>query len=178
MSSPMSAPGAAPSAAPIIERPELRSDGRRISDSLITALAWAFWVYLILPLLSLAAWALGLHMFYDEVLAPGRESLSQVLVYLRWAGVAGSVLIAWALYNRLRFGGVDRRRMSAPSDAHRVADYVGLRGADLEVLRARRRVLLLLDTHGRVERYRGERPIDPLVHETEVATGVGARRAS
>ena len=105
--------------APIIEQPERASATQRVVSRVLTAAAWAAYVWLIAPLLTSLAWALGLRYAWLELSAPllaGTGTPGLLLPIL--AGIGAGLLLGWGEFNRWRFTGVERRRATPPvSDA-------------------------------------------------------------
>lgn len=95
----------------IIENPALQSTGQKVLYGTLTVVFWAIWIYLWLPLITLAGWSFGLFRFMDiMVVRDGLTALRGVLMfYLFVVAVMGGSLILWALYNRIRFSGRERR---------------------------------------------------------------------
>ncbi len=95
----------------VIENPSLRSIPRIIGEWGVTVLIWAFWVYLLSPLLSLGLWLLGIHFFYREVVVSA--GYVEFFVLVRKLGlVVMSVFLLlrfWGLYNYWFFGRRNRR---------------------------------------------------------------------
>ncbi|SDD84192.1 poly-beta-1,6-N-acetyl-D-glucosamine biosynthesis protein PgaD [Aquimonas voraii] len=104
---------------PLIVVPEKVSWRQRTLSHLLTSAAWAAYFWLIAPLLTTLAWALGLRYAWLELTAPlltGDGMPGLLLPILGGGGVA--VLLLWAEFNRWRFTGVERRKTTPPvSDA-------------------------------------------------------------
>ena len=96
----------------IIEDPKLQTTGQKVLYGMLTLVFWMVWIYLWLPLITVAAWAFGVHRFVDFLLVEeGLAALHRVLhFYLIVIAVMGGTLLAWANYNRLRFTGRERRK--------------------------------------------------------------------
>ena len=97
----------------VIDRPELQPPAQRAFFSALTVVLWTFYVYLLLPLVTLLAWYFGYNSIYEEmVMRSGWESLVKLM------GFYGAIVLAmaftqigWALVNWMRFAGKrDRRR--------------------------------------------------------------------
>ncbi|MBS7455687.1 poly-beta-1,6-N-acetyl-D-glucosamine biosynthesis protein PgaD [Coralloluteibacterium stylophorae] len=135
---------------PLIERPRHLDRGRRALLGLLTALAWAVYVYLWLPLLTLLAWLLGVRTVYTRLYLEQSQLDAFLLLALPViAGLCALVLIVWAEYNRVRFGGAERRRHRADVDDAAVAATLGATPALASGLRGARVSVLRLDDHGR-----------------------------
>jgi biofilm PGA synthesis protein PgaD len=120
----------------IINRPELQARWRRTVYSTMTLVAWAVWMYLWLPAITLVAWFLGYRRFVGEIVAPeGGIILRATLVYLIIIGAMGLILFLWSRYNVLRFRGRTRRTAGAPVTDGEMADRLHISPAHLSVLR-------------------------------------------
>jgi len=99
----------------IIEDPKLQSTGQKVLYGMLTLVFWMIWIYLWLPLITVAAWAFGVQRFVDFLLIEeGIEALTRVIeFYLVVVAVMCGALLAWANYNRLRFTGHERRKAVA-----------------------------------------------------------------
>lgn len=170
---PQTTPAANP---PLIEEPNLRQAKKRYADSFATFMAWMLWVYIWLPLVSLAAWALGFRQAWMHVFLAAHPSVNALLAYLAVTLLLGGGLILWGRYNYHRFRGVERR--NAPSDAETrdMAVDFGIPEEQLRQLRASQRVALGIDDAGRPR----ELHLRPSVVEDDdgsVAAGVPAEAA-
>ena len=96
----------------VIDRPELQSPFQRVMFTSLTATFWFIWIYIWLPLFNLLAWVLGIKIFYDEMII--RDGLHSLLllsgVYALVILALGGSLIAWGVYNWIRFAGIERRQ--------------------------------------------------------------------
>lgn len=95
---------------PIIQQPTLQQARKRYAYSLVTMFAWGVWVYVWLPLVSLAAWLLGFRQTWVHVFLSDNPSLETLLSYLGVTLLLGGGLILWGRYNLHRFRGIDRRK--------------------------------------------------------------------
>ncbi len=99
----------------LIDRPELKSISRQVTEWSVTAIMWLLWSYLFLPLLNLIPWVLGIHFFYTEVV----EKLSPEAYYMIFLRllllifIVLFIIIAWGYYNYLVFGQQELRRTAA-----------------------------------------------------------------
>lgn len=138
---------------PIIHEPERASLKRRIISAVLTVLAWSGYAYLVLPVLTTLAWALGLrHAALElQVPLPGTEGSPGALLPLL-AGTFSLLLLAWGEYNRRRFSGLDRRQPVAPVRRPVVARALGATPALADAVREamdRGQVITLhMDEHG------------------------------
>jgi biofilm PGA synthesis protein PgaD len=101
---------------PLIERPDLQSTQQRTVYGALTFAFWAFWLYLWVPVLALLAWSLGVEQAYKYmVVLGGYHTLAKVLgMYALVVLLLGGGLVLWAIYNIVRFRGVERRTASPP----------------------------------------------------------------
>lgn len=113
-------------AAPIIEEARLRPLWARLRDIALTAALWLLYVYLVrdflLFLAEAIAWILGLGPVppHAELALPLFPTLGSYAVI---ALLNAITLIAWALYNQMRFRGKERRKASphvTPADMARM----------------------------------------------------------
>ena len=129
----------------IIERPDLQTAAQRYGDVSLTFICWIVWLYLFVPLLSLAAWFVGGTLIYERLLPDLTENnnmLERLIGYGFGIAVLGAIYLAWAAYNYLRWRGVDRRLSSSPVTADQIAERFGLsreridslRGASIDVI--------------------------------------------
>lgn len=118
----------------IIERPDLQTPPQRVMSGMLTAAFWVVWIYLWLPLIGVLGWAFGVSRFYEEMITfDGYEALLELLdVYLKVVALLAGSLIAWAVYNWIRFRGEDRRKARAEVTTAEIAEYAGLDAAQLE----------------------------------------------
>jgi biofilm PGA synthesis protein PgaD len=99
----------------IIERPDLQDWRQKAMYGALTAVFWAIWVFLWLPLITLVGWLFFGYRFQVEMFQfNGYERFLNVLVvYAIVIGVMTGGLMLWALYNNIRFRGSDRRKLTA-----------------------------------------------------------------
>lgn len=96
----------------IIDRPDLQAWQQKALFGALTAMFWMIWLFLWLPLVTLAAWVFFGYRFQFHMLElAGYEGfLNLVAVYGLVILTMGGALILWAKINHLRFRGVDRRK--------------------------------------------------------------------
>ncbi len=136
----------------IIERPELQDWRSRYGYGLLTLLAWAAYAYLWLPLLSLAAWSLGLKLFYHHmVVLEGYQGLLQLLgLYATIIALLSGIYLGWALYNWFRFRGMERRRGMPPVTVDELARHFGLEPHQLQACQHSKRLQVHHDAQARI----------------------------
>ncbi len=135
----------------LIEHPEEQSPSRRWGYRALTLLLWALFAYFFRPFLTLAVWLLG-YMRFQEVMieAHGWEDLLQLLLaYGLVILTITLVIIAWSLYNLLRYGRHEKRvNLPEPVTVHQLADYYGVPKDCIKHWRGSRRVELDFDDQG------------------------------
>lgn len=127
----------------IYELPERQPRAHRYLGHGITVAAWAFLVYLFIPLLTLLAWAFGIYVFAEEMLEPEVYSyLSTLGGYLAVIAGAVFVIISWSQYNRLRYGSRWRRRWPEPVSHQALAKQFGVEADLLARVNASQRMVI------------------------------------
>lgn len=110
-----------------------RAPLRRAFDAVLTALAWTGFFYLFASGIRdiLVEAATGLDVPFWSALMPTMGTLS---VYVLVGVFNGVVLLVWALYNQVRFAGMDRRKPLPPLDDDELVASFGLPGARVQSL--------------------------------------------
>lgn len=100
----------------IIDTPKLQTLRLKYTSTLITLIFWIIWFYLWVPLITLAGWWFQLKFFQQEMLVvDGLDAFLDVLpVFIAITLALNSTLAIWALYNFIRFKGMDRRKGLPP----------------------------------------------------------------
>lgn len=94
----------------IIYKPRAQPKLQRGFFSVVTFAFWIGYAYLWLPLLTLFLWLIGLRTAVFELYLREHQVEPFLLVSLPLLALASAaILIAWAEYNRWRFGSKDRR---------------------------------------------------------------------
>lgn len=134
-----------------IDAPELMTREQRTMGTIVTAVMWAAYVYLWLPLVSLAAWGLGVEFAYDiMVRAGGAEALRTALFWYLVLLMDVTLTVAiWSTVNKLRFAGHNRRTAHERIQDTAMASYFGVTPEVLERLRTARRLEIDVDGAGR-----------------------------
>jgi biofilm PGA synthesis protein PgaD len=133
----------------IINRPERQKPLQRFVFTFITMVAWTLWVSLWLPLLTLVAWLLGLQDVYVKLgLAHPFRAASDLSVVLPVAVGAAISLGAWAFYNRMRFGGKQKRRANRLIELAEMAVALDASVNTAQKLRASRRAIVHFGDQG------------------------------
>jgi biofilm PGA synthesis protein PgaD len=132
---------------PIISRPERQSLGQQITSGTIASIAWAIWLAIWAPFLSVVFWLLGFHITYTSIIrAPNKSSLLFILLLVL---VCNIVVSSWASYNYIRFLGKSKRRGSDPVPHKEVGRFFAVTdAATLKLLLRERRINLYFDDAG------------------------------
>lgn len=135
----------------IIYRPDLLPKRQRVMFSTVTLMAWFIWFYLFLPVLSLAAWWVGIEAFANYMLEPvTRNYLLTLTGYAVVVAVTALVIIGWSRYNQYRFSGPDRRSSMPPVTPEMTARRFQVDEALLEQLKQAKTLELNFDPTGRL----------------------------
>lgn len=112
----------------IIQSPSLQSLQQRYATAIFTFIFWMLWFFLWTPLITLIGWLMGFDVFYLEIfeLEGYQALLADLNVFLLCVTIFGGALGLWALYNYLRFRGVDRRSALSPVTSGQLADFFEL----------------------------------------------------
>ena len=110
----------------VINNSDKLSTSHRVFWGGVTGVFWLLYLYLWLPLITLAMWLLGVNNALVELYIPQGKVDAYLLVTLPLiALVCAVVLSTWAEYNRQRFQGVDRRRGSERVEIEMIARSLG-----------------------------------------------------
>jgi biofilm PGA synthesis protein PgaD len=133
----------------MIQRPERQSPVQKAVFSVITVIAWLFWAFLWLPLITLVAWAFGLRNAWLQlrVLESVRKG-GDINVVLVAAIVCAVVFTAWSGYNRARFSGKQKRLGNHPVGVEATARAIGASTEDAVSIQAHRRAVVSVSDAG------------------------------
>jgi biofilm PGA synthesis protein PgaD len=136
----------------IIERPELQSSVQRYGWSSVTFVFWVLYVYLWLPLLTLAAWWIGAKLFdYHMIQLQGYAGLIDKLsLYSSIIVIISVILIGWAEINRMRFKGQLRRMDVLDVTVGEVARKYNLQEQHLAELRQKKSMKVHFSDNGAI----------------------------
>jgi biofilm PGA synthesis protein PgaD len=136
----------------IIESPGLQRPLPRNGWKLVTALFWAAWFWIWLPLITAIGWMFGVHTVFDQFVANwGYIELLRLLpYYILIIGITGLLLIGWSLLQMYRFGGVDRRRAAPTVTRLEIATALSLDESTTTSWLQTRRMIAYHDENGRV----------------------------
>lgn len=129
-----------------IHRPRLQSDPKRLIYGLLTLVAWSAYLYLWLPIATLALWWMGTRLGFRE-LRPYPEFIDIDLFWLLLTALAIAVvlLVSWAEYNRIRFQGQDRRQQQPALPPLSTAEAMGVDALVAGNLQDARRTVVVTD---------------------------------
>ena len=120
---------------------------------LLTALFWALWIYLVLPLAGLLLWVVGVRLFVHRLAESGyRALLSSLLAYSSVLLVLIGLLASWMAWNIVRYGGASDRRTAKRPDVPDpvVAAAFRIDSSVLDVLRSGHTVRIDLAADDRI----------------------------
>jgi len=139
----------------IIDRPEWVRPGEKFTALGITLLFWGALLYLWQPLLSLLAWGLNIHLFYNHMIVLGgyRAFIHLLAFYSLVILCLGGGLILWARINQWRFRGKNRRRDFFTTDAAQLCQQFAVEATDLERARQSDRIVVKLAPDGSIESF-------------------------
>lgn len=141
----------------IIDRPELQARHRRMLYSTATMAAWAIWMYLWLPLVTLVAWWLGARQFIGEIIVP--ETRTMIAAGVTYFGIVlclAVVLVGWSRYNLRRYGPRGRRQAPPVTEDGQIAGYFRVTEEDLRMARDARVMVIHHAETGDVQRLDAE----------------------
>ena len=139
---------------PLIERPDLQSRSQRTLYGALTLVFWALWLYLWVPLLALLAWSLGVQQAYKYMVVLGgyRDVLNLLGFYALVILLLGGGLVLWAVYNIIRFRGVERRTAAPPVTPAESGREFGQDPAAVARWQSAQRLYVTHDERGRIAR--------------------------
>jgi biofilm PGA synthesis protein PgaD len=139
---------------PIIERSDLQSPRQRTLYGALTLAFWAFWIYLWVPVIALLAWSLGVQQAYQYMVVLGgyQEVIRLFGLYSLVILLLGGALVLWALYNIVRFRGVERRTAALPVTAAEIGRDFGQDPKSVTRWQQEQRLYVTHDETGRIAR--------------------------
>lgn len=134
---------------PLIVHPENQSNVQRVTFGTLTAMIWAGWIYLWLPLVTTILWIVGIRWSYLQLFAQARGfEIKNILIAML---VCIAAVIYWSSYNYLRFRGKDRRKGIPPVTREAVGVEFGVADpAVLSMLARDKRIEMQFDRDGRL----------------------------
>ncbi len=118
-----------------VYHPELVTKTKKSVLFLIATAGWIIWLYIMLPLIAVLAWAFGYQRLEIFVLSDSVRTFQTLKIYASAIAVGGALFILWAMYNWLRFHARDRRGSLKQVSAQDIGHTFGLE--EIAVLRAR-----------------------------------------
>jgi biofilm PGA synthesis protein PgaD len=134
---------------PLIVHPENQSNVQRVTFGTLTAMIWAGWIYLWLPLVTTILWIIGIRWSYLQLFAQARGfDIKDILIAML---ICIAAVIYWSSYNYLRFRGKDRRKGIPPVAREAVGAEFGVTDpAILSMLCREKRIEMQFDRDGRL----------------------------
>lgn len=117
----------------IIDQPSLVPLHSRLGWSCVTALFWGIWIYLWMPLATLAGWGFGFyqaHQYFqwEQQLIELKRLLALYSIVI---GAFGGSLLGWALAEYMRFRNKHRRSPAVPVLPQDLAGHAGVLAEEL-----------------------------------------------
>lgn len=145
----------------------------RIGWGCVTAAFWGVWLYLWMPLVTVAAWSFGFyqaqqHLQWEQ--APG-ELKRLLMFYAVIAAALGGALLLWAAAEYMRFRNRNRRRASPPASTQDLARHACLPAESLAAWQRLRCVTAYHDELGGLSQVQGAGPVEPQLRSDVLATG-------
>jgi biofilm PGA synthesis protein PgaD len=139
----------------IIDRPDWVRPGQKFTALGVTLVFWGALLYLWQPLLSLLAWGLNIHLFYNHMIVMGgyEAFLNLLAFYALVILILGGGLILWARINLWRFRGKNRRNGVFFTEEEKLCRDFEVSAEQLAELRAAQKLTVKLTPDGRIERF-------------------------
>ncbi|MCR4336657.1 MAG: poly-beta-1,6-N-acetyl-D-glucosamine biosynthesis protein PgaD [Candidatus Omnitrophica bacterium] len=101
----------------IIDRPKILSNWRRGIEVSMTTIGWAVFLFLFRPVALFFIWLLGFKLFYHQMVElEGLQEFRRFwFVYLTVCLAIILVVRLWGVYNKVKFGGRERRKFTPPA---------------------------------------------------------------
>lgn len=147
----------------IIDRPDAQPPLQRAAFGIVTLAFWAVWAYLMMPAMTLLAWAFGASRFVDVMIVKGGalDVVRLIGWYLLVISVMCGTLIGWALYNWARFRNASRRGTeSRPLPNAWVAAHLGANEKALATWQGQKILQVTFDEEGQIAVIQ-PRPVPP-----------------
>lgn len=109
----------------VIDTPSLQSLHQRYASAFFTFIFWVIWIFLWTPLITLLSWLAGGDLFYLQMveLEGYKGLIADFQSFLLVISILGGGLAIWALYNWVRFRGVDRRTAPNAVTTQQLAEF-------------------------------------------------------
>jgi poly-beta-1,6-N-acetyl-D-glucosamine biosynthesis protein PgaD len=116
----------------IIDNANLMWGKKKVASLSIAVIAWTFWIYLFAPLLTIAGWIFGFDRFSAYVWQDPHGTWFTLAVFLALILMFSTAFILWAIYNKLRFGKLSRRRMIDSVTNEEMAAFFSLGAEEIQ----------------------------------------------
>ena len=134
----------------LIQKQHAVSKSERLFWGGVTAVFWVIYVYLWMPLITLAMWLIGIRSAALELyFRVGRVDSYLLLTVPLIAAICMSVLSGWAEYNRRRFSGNDRRTAPQPAELAEIAKTLGASSDVVMRMQSGKRMILRMSDDAR-----------------------------
>ncbi len=147
----------------IIDRPDLQAWQQKAVFGALTAAIWVAWIFLWMPLITLLGWVFFGYQFQFHMLdLDGYKGFLNLLIIYGVVVIGmGGALVLWAIYNHIRFRGVDRRHASAPPTSTEIAAWIDHPSSAVNAWRSYAIMTVHHDDHGGITR------VDPSEADTD-----------
>ncbi|MEX1827634.1 poly-beta-1,6-N-acetyl-D-glucosamine biosynthesis protein PgaD [Luteibacter sp. CQ10] len=132
----------------MIQRPERQSAAQKAVFTTVTVIAWLFWVFLWLPLVTLGAWAFGLRNAWVQLHVNRLGDGGDISIVFICALVCALVFTSWSGYNYRRFAGKQKRRGNLPVGVAETAAAIGATTDDALRMQGHRRAVVSVAQDG------------------------------
>jgi len=126
---------------------------RQTTEFAITAIFWAIWLYLVMPLLSILLWLAGVQLFVDEmIMHEGYHALIEEFTHYSFVvlGMLITILL-WVNWNLRHYGQRNLRiRQPPPVSIGEMINFTGLPEKKLISIHTRRHLLVTFDEQDRL----------------------------
>ena len=130
---------------PLIDNSDKLPTAHHVFWGGVTGVFWLLYLYLWLPLITLAMWLLGVNNTLVELYIPEGRVDAYLLVALPLIALTCAVVLStWAEYNRQRFQGMDRRTAVEPVGIETIALGLGASSAVAAAMRAGKHMTLTM----------------------------------
>ncbi len=136
----------------IIEKSDAVSSVRRMSEWTYNLLAWAFWFFLLRPIIIGALWYLGVRLaYYQMITLQGVKNPDFFTCSAGGVALIFVVMLLWNRYNVYRFRGVERRRSRGECSVQEMADFYHCRPENIESLSNSRNIDIYFKSREEIE---------------------------
>jgi biofilm PGA synthesis protein PgaD len=138
----------------IIDKPHLQNHMQRYGWGTVTFIAWAIYVYLWMPMLTLFAWWIGYKLFHIHFIElNGAAGLfDKLALYATIILVLSAILIIWARIEQLRFKDKERRKAGSAVSLREVALRYKLNENQLGRIRQKKSIQVVFNASGNIDK--------------------------